>query len=391
MSSAIAAVLDVGTTKIKAMAFNSQLTMLRHVEADVKKTKPQSGWVEQDAEEIWQISQRLLAQIIGEYPGEYIQLGITNQRETVVAWGRESGKALHNALVWEDHRGAELCQKLIDKGHDSFVRHRTGLHISPYSSASKIRWLLDQEQITQHKDLVIGTLDSWLAYKLTGQAKTDYTNACRTLLYDIRRHHWDDTLLELFNIPKGILPALSVPGEKISPVDKNIFNRELDLVVTIGDQQSSLFAAGGDPGTCKITYGTGVFPMRIVGSRFILHDSLMTTLAIGGNLKPVYAWEGKIDNAAARVSPVLNKPKELYATMMTIAQETQKVLDLIIDDSVTEIVVDGGISQNNDILHRQAELSHKEIIRQKYYEGTALGVAKYIFSRTKKSDDTSLV
>ncbi|MGH7487740.1 MAG: FGGY family carbohydrate kinase, partial [bacterium] len=291
------AVLDAGTTAVKALVFDDQLHVL-HTESDyIDKSTPQPGWVEQDPAQIAEVSLRLLREAFAAYP-QIESIGITNQRETFLLWDAD-GSALYPAIVWEDKRTeAEVEALRADSAVADYIRQTTGIAVSPYSSAPKLAWLLRHLKLDGGEGF--GTVDSWLLKTLCGVHATDYTNASRTLLFNVHSLNWDERLLEIFSVPRSILPEVS-PSRHDFGVSKEF---GVPVRAVAGDQQASLYAAGERPGIVKITYGTGIFPMRLLGSRFELRDPYMTTLAVSEAGKLQYALEGKIEGSAAVVSPV---------------------------------------------------------------------------------------
>ncbi len=368
-------VIDAGTTNIKVFLFDQTLKPIFQAQASVEKIKPQSGWVEQDAEQIYETVVTLARQALVKADGRVRRLGITNQRETAVVWDGENGRLVYNAIVWEDERTHDYCESLTASG--ALVRERTGLKISAYFSASKIHWILNHVP-NLPQTLKFGTIDSWLIFKLTGRHLTDYTNASRTLLLNVRELKWDQELLKLFEIPAEILPDVAGSRADYSVTKDEVFEQAIKVEAVIGDQQASMFAAGVEPGTVKVTYGTGIFPMKLIGQRFELKDGYSTTLALATGLEPQFALEGKVDNAAARVSPVLDQPDELNKVMAELARETDDILRPLLDGA-REVLVDGGISQNNFVLAEQSKISKVDVHRLPYYNGSALGVAKLLF------------
>lgn len=378
LSEPLALVLDAGTTNIKAALVTKQLEIVWQQKLVNKKFTPQLSWVEQDPNFIIESSQHLLSQAMKATKKTVIGLGISNQRESVVAWDKITGQVLHPVLSWEDRRTQQYCEKLArDQKIAKIIREKTGLEINAYFSASKIKWLLDHLKLSgeQLANTAVGTIDSWLVYNLSGQHLTDFTNASRTLLYNIHSHQWDDELLDIFNVPKSILPA-------VKPSYSNFGNLKTKTDITIkaimGDQQASLYAAGSEPGTVKVTYGTGIFPMRIIGDKFITKPSYSTTLAVGNDNKPVFALEGKVENAAARTTPVLDNPVKLDAVVKQLARETKPVLQPLLDGTKS-IIVDGGISQNATLRAEQSQISNIAITQLPHFDGTVLGVAKLLF------------
>ena len=372
----LAIVIDVGTTKIKCLVFDDQLHVAYERETPAKVNYMTGGRVEQDAVQIYQTVYELLDDAVANNASAHVTVGLTTQRESVVMWDRVSGKVLHPLISWEDSRTKKLCQTARYRTIEPIVRTKTGMYVNSYPSATKMRWLLDNVRTTQNT--VLGTLDSWLIFQLTGQFLTDYTNASRTLLYNIRTKRWDDELLHFFGVPATMLASVQPSKSNFGSI--KLSKCKVPLRAVIGDQQASLYAAGYVPGTMKITHGTGIFPMKVIGTRFQIKDQYITTLAATPHKQPLYALETKVDNAAASVTPVLDNPKQLEKTMKQLAEKTAKVARPLLNTSTKEIIVDGGISQNDTILQVEANLLGVPIRRLPIHNGTALGVAKLIFS-----------
>lgn len=375
----MAIVLDVGTTNIKVAVYTSGLKTIFEASKATDTLSPQLGWEEQDADKILNISQELLEQA-SRYVGEEAKLGITNQRESVVAWNCATSQSLSPLILWSDKRTKEYCDTIRTPELESTIRGKTGLFLTPYSSAPKIHWLLEQPSVASCADLAIGTLDSWLIFRLTGNFVTDYTNASRTMLFNIRTKQWDDELLAVFGVQKRTLPKV-LPSTSDFGSYTTQSGTVLNIGAVVGDQQASMFAAGTIPGTTKVTYGTGIFPMKLIGDHFELKDSYLTTLAIGDQGESVYALEGMVENAAPRVSAVYGKDDVAFNKLMiTLAQEAAPVIARLVDTPNQTIYVDGGISQNNDILAEQERLNNITVRRLDTYNGTSLGVAKLLLS-----------
>ncbi len=371
-------VLDVGTTNIRVVVFDNNLQELYSHEQPTHTASPHPGWLQQDPMEILETCKDLIKKAEQHIGGESAKIGIANQRESVLAWSRETGKPLSELILWSDKRTLSYCEQLKRQGKEEIIRYKTGLTLTPYSSASKIHWLLSNITIKDYHDLAVGTLDSWLVYKLTGNFYTDYTNACRTMLYNIHTEHWDKELLELFGVSESILPKVTRSRFDFGTYATASTHMSHHIAAVVGDQQASMYAAGTKPGTTKITYGTGIFPMRIIGKNFRLKEGYLTTLAIGKDGEPVYALEGKVENAAPRVSKVfgINKPA-FDKLMITLAHEAADTVAGLVGKGQV-VYVDGGISQNDDILAEQERLNHIRIKRLSTYHGTALGVAALI-------------
>ncbi len=376
MGKGLVLVVDGGTTNVKAALVSSDLRIVAKLSQPIPKAFPKPGWVEQDPDLIFQTVQSQMAQLLSASSEPIVALGITNQRETTVLWDKTSSTPLYPAIVWEDNRNQELLESI--QANPSLTRHirqTTGLTPSPYFSAFKLNWLLKNLSVNI-SSVQAGTIDSWLIYKLTGGHLTDYTNASRTLLFDIHKLAWDRALLDDFAIPEAILPQVLPSNGQFG--EATINGQTLPIRAVMGDQQASLYAAGNTAGTIKATYGTGIFPMKIIDN-FSLVDGLSTTLGVGIGGQPLFALEGKIGNGSARTTPALHDPAKLDEIVKQIAAETAPVLAKLLEPSTKSIVVDGGISQNNTLVVEQERLSHVKLVRQTDYDATLVGTAKLLF------------
>src|SRR4249919_3402112 len=258
--------IDQGTTGTTCLAFDGEGRVAGRAYSEFEQHFPRPGWVEHDASEIWEVTRRVAAEAIADAGIEGRELdaiGIANQRETVVAWDPATGEPLHRALVWQDRRTAGRCEELRAAGHEDLVRERTGLVLDPYFSGTKIEWLLRNAPGAERA--VFGTVDSWLAFKLTGRHATDYTNASRTMLFDIRRMAWDEELCAMLGVDPGRLPE-PLPSASIYGTTAE-FGGEVPVAGIAGDQQAALFGqACFEPGSAKNTYGTGSFVLLNTGA-----------------------------------------------------------------------------------------------------------------------------
>jgi glycerol kinase len=297
--------LDQGTTSSRAILFDHDGQIAGTASREFPQIYPNSGWVEHDPFDILTSQLSSAVEVLGKAvvrPRDVVALGITNQRETTIVWDRETGKPVYNAIVWQDSRTAALMKKLADDGVEETVRQKTGLLLSPYFSASKVAWILENVAGTRARaaagKLAFGTVDSWLVWNLTSGKRhiTDRTNASRTLLYNIVEDRWDDDLLKLFNIPKSLLPEVVWSNEKVGLVTTSLGLGEVEIAGIAGDQQSALFGQlCVSPGDAKNTYGTGCFLLQHAGGSFMLSSHrLITTLACSTEKKPAYALEGSI-------------------------------------------------------------------------------------------------
>ena len=297
--------LDQGTTSSRAILFDHDGQIAGTAAHEFPQIYPNSGWVEHDPFEILTSQLSSAVEVLGKTgvrPRDVAALGITNQRETTIVWDRETGKPIYNAIVWQDSRTAQLTKKLFDEGAEESVRQKTGLLLSPYFSASKIAWILDNVTGARGRaeagKLAFGTVDSWLVWNLTSGKRhiTDRTNASRTLLYNIVEDRWDDDMLKLFAIPRSLLPEVVWSSESVGQVTTTLGLGEIEIAGIAGDQQSALFGQlCVSPGDAKNTYGTGCFLLQNIGGSFTLStERLITTLACSTQRTPTYALEGSI-------------------------------------------------------------------------------------------------
>jgi glycerol kinase len=294
--------IDQGTTGTTCLVFDGEGRIAGRAYSEFEQHFPRPGWVEHDATEIWEVTRSVAAAAIaaaGIGGADLRGIGIANQRETVVAWDPASGEPLHRALVWQDRRTAERCDELRAAGHEALVRERTGLTIDPYFSGTKIEWLLANAENAERA--VFGTVDSWLLFKLTGRHATDYTNASRTLLFDIHRLRWDPELCELLGVDPARLPE-PLPSAHVYGTTSE-FGGEVPVAGVAGDQQAALFGqACHRPGTAKNTYGTGSFVLLNTGAEAApAPDGLLSTIACGTGSEATYALEASIFVTGAAV------------------------------------------------------------------------------------------
>ena len=301
--------LDQGTTSSRAILFDHSGAIVAVAQQEFKQIYPKPGWVEHDPTEILTSQMSCAVQALvraGVEPHDVAALGITNQRETVVIWERETGKPIYNAIVWQDRRGAAHCESLLAEGAEPLVREKTGLVLDPYFSATKVAWILDNvpgaRAQAEAGKLAAGTVDSWLIWNLTnGEGNkpahvTDQTNASRTLLYNIVEGRWDEDLLRLFRIPASILPEVRWSSERIGEVNTSLGLGGIPIAGIAGDQQAALFGQlCFHPGEAKNTYGTGCFLLQNIGTGFLQSKNrLITTLAASADRRLEYALEGSI-------------------------------------------------------------------------------------------------
>jgi len=311
--------LDQSTSATKAILFDAAGKVLDIASRDHRQIYPQSGWVEHDAEEIWENVLAVIREVAGRNGAQLAQvacISLTNQRETVLPFDRKTGKPLHHAIVWLDRRGDPICRQLLADGHASVVRSRTGLKVDTYFSASKLKWLLTQEPDIAAKlksgEAIIGTIDAYLVYRLTGGQvfATDYSNASRTLLFDIGRLHWDEQLCELFAVPMPALPEVRESAAQFGETDAGgILPQRVRILGVMGDSQASLFAQRCyQPGMVKATFGTGTSVLLNIGDTLRLSEQgAVTALAWVWQGRPTYALEGLINYSAATIEWLKNQ------------------------------------------------------------------------------------
>lgn len=372
-------VIDAGTTNIKAFVFDQHLNIVDTAKQPTQLLRPMPDWVEQDPMLLYGQVVDVIKQVGQPYRGRIKAIGLTGQRESTVIWDSQKGEPLYPIISWQDNRTADFCRDIAHiPAHRTMVREKTGLFIQPYFSAAKLHWLLN----TIHTlGAQTGTVDSWLLYKLTNEHHhlTDYTNASRTLLFNIKTLEWDDELLKLFGIPRTLLPQAMPSLGDFGTLDRDILGEPIPIRAVIGDQQASLYAAGTEPGSIKITYGTGIFAMKLLED-FELHESLLTTLAVGDNNSRQYALEGSVKTAAERIAPLLDTPRKLKPILRELAFETSAILQLMLDHQ-RYITIDGGMSNDKELRAQQeAFLEGISLVRQRHTEGTAYGVAKLMQS-----------
>jgi len=433
--------LDQGTTSSRALIIDRQGQIKAIAQKEFKQIFPKPGWVEHDPEEIWESQWEVILSCLNKANIDFSQIetiGITNQRETTVIWDKTTGKAVYNAIVWQDRRTADICEQLKEKSLSDYVRANTGLVIDSYFSGTKIKWILDHvsgaRDLADNERLAFGTIDTWLIWKLT-QGKThvtDQTNASRTMIYNIRKQNWDQKLLSELNIPNGMLPEVkpSVADFGYCTLSKD----PIPICGVAGDQQAALFGqACTNPGETKNTYGTGCFMLMNTGSKQIISKTgLVTTLACNWNNQVQYALEGSVFIAgaaiqwirdglqiidhAAQSEAMAREVQEQHEVVMvpafaglgapywdmyargaifgitrdstskhiakaaldSMAFQTRDVLVAMIQDSGLELEilrVDGGATSNNYLMQFQADLLNTIVERPQITESTAMGAA----------------
>ncbi|OCL26866.1 glycerol kinase [Orenia metallireducens] len=436
--------IDQGTTSSRAIIFNKDSEIVSVAQKEFKQFYPKPGWVEHDPHEIWVSVMSVLSEALTKAdikPTQIAGIGITNQRETTVVWDAESGKPIHNAIVWQDRRTAAICDELKDKGLEDTIRSKTGLVVDAYFSGTKVKWILDNVEGAKEKaeagKLRFGTIDSWLIWKLTGGEVhvTDYTNASRTLIYNIYDLKWDEELLEILDIPKSILPEVKSSSEVYGQtVAYHFFGQNVPIAGIAGDQQAATFGQGCyEKGMAKNTYGTGCFMLMNTGTEAVPSENgLLTTIAWGLDGEVNYALEGSIFIAGAAVQWLRDEVKlieeapdseyfatkvdstdgvyvvpafaglgapywDMYArgaivgltrgsskehiiraTLESLAYQTRDVLTAMEADSgleLKDLKVDGGAVANNFLMQFQADILGSNVERPVVAETTALGAA----------------
>mgnify|MGYP003466698084 FL=1 len=436
--------IDQGTTSSRAIIFNKKGEKVSSYQKEFTQIFPKAGWVEHNANEIWTSVQSVIAGAFiesGIKPTQIAGIGITNQRETTVIWDKKTGLPIYNAIVWQSRQTADIADQLKNAGYSKMIHEKTGLVIDAYFSATKIRWILDNVEGAQERaekgELLFGTIDTWLVWKLTDGAKhvTDYSNAARTMLYNIKELKWDEEILELLNIPTQLLPEVKSNSEIYgTTIPFHFYGGEVPIGGMAGDQQAALFGQlAFEPGMVKNTYGTGSFIIMNTGDKVQMSkNNLLTTIGYGINGKIYYALEGSIfiagssiqwlrdglkmiedsaesealarqstnndedyvvpaftglgapywdSNARGSVFGVTrgtNREDFVKATLQSIAYQVRDVIDTMQDDTdikIPVLKVDGGAAMNNYLMQFQSDIIGIEIARAKNLETTALGAA----------------
>lgn len=436
--------LDQGTTSSRAILFNHRGEIVETAQREFEQFFPKPGWVEHDANEIWTSILACIAEVLRKAdadPSQVAGIGITNQRETTVVWDKNTGKPVYKAIVWQSRQTADICNELNERGYNEVFRDKTGLLIDAYFSGTKVKWILDHVEGAREKaengDLLFGTIDTWLVYKLSGGKAhvTDYSNASRTLMFNIYELKWDDELLEILTVPKSMLPEVRQSSEVYAhTVDYHFFGHEVPIAGIAGDQQAALFGqACFETGMAKNTYGTGCFMLMNTGEEGVKSEhGLLTTLAWGVDGKVEYALEGSIFVAGSAIQwlrdglrIIKNAPESedyaskvestdgvylvpafvglgtpywdsdargavfgltrgtskehfIRATLESLAYQTRDVLDAMIADSGIELKtlrVDGGAVKNDFLMQFQSDILGVPVDRPVVQETTALGAA----------------
>ncbi len=304
--------VDQGTTSSRAILFGADMSIVATAQEEFPQHYPGSGWVEHEALDLWSTTAGTCREVIeraGIAPEAIAAIGITNQRETTLVWNRRTGQPVHRAIVWQDRRTHGFCAKLREAGHEATITEKTGLLLDPYFSATKLNWILDNVDGARAQaeagDLLFGTVDTYLIWRMTGGRvhATDATNACRTMLYDIRKGRWSTTICDLFDIPMSMLPEVRDTAGDFGMTRGDLFGREIPILAVAGDQQAAtLGQACFETGMLKSTYGTGCFALLNTGAAPVTsHNRLLTTVAYQFDGTPTYALEGSIFIAGAVV------------------------------------------------------------------------------------------
>ena len=324
--------IDQGTTSSRAILFNTKGKFLFKSQLEFKQYFPKSGWVEHNPEEIWNKTKKVLVDVINKskkLKGDILTIGITNQRETTILWDRTSGKTIYNAIVWQDRRTADFCNKYRSIKRERLINKKTGLLIDPYFSATKIKWIIENvpkaKKLLKKKQLLFGTIDTFLLWRLTkgGTHATDATNASRTMLYNINTNSWDNQILKSFNIPKHLLPVVKNSADNFGFTHKSVTGKSYSITAVVGDQQAATIGqCCFEKGSVKFTYGTGAFVLMNTGNKKIYSKNrLLTTVCYRLNGKSTFALEGSIFIAGAGVQWLRDKMK-----LISNADETEKII-----------------------------------------------------------------
>ncbi|MBU2704063.1 glycerol kinase [Sporomusaceae bacterium BoRhaA] len=436
---------DQGTTSSRAILFDQDSNIVAVAQKEFTQIFPKPGWVEHNANEIWSTQVGVASEVIakaGVDPKEVAAIGITNQRETTVVWNKHTGKPVYNAIVWQSRQTASICDEFKAQGLVPLFRQKTGLILDAYFSGTKVKWILDNVEgartSAEKGDLLFGTMDTWLIWKLTGGKVhvTDYSNASRTLMYNIRELKWDEELLKILTVPASMLPEVRSSSEVYGEIDKNVIAGlgHIPIAGIAGDQQAALFGQTCfDPGMAKNTYGTGCFMLMNTGEKFVeSNNGLLTTIAWGIDGKVHYALEGSIFVAGAAIQwlrdglkIIETAPDSEYfakkvadtdgvyvvpafvglgapywdmkargailgitrgttkchiirATLDSLCYQTKDVLSAMTADSgitLQALKVDGGAVANNLLMQFQSDILGVAVDRPQVTETTALGAA----------------
>ena len=433
--------IDQGTTSSRAIIFNKQSQIIAQQQYEIKQVFPHDGWVEMDANEIWRSVSSCITAIMLKTDIDAQQIAgisITNQRETTIVWDKRTHLPIYNAIIWQSRQSSDICNELKDKGYDALFNYKTGLKIDPYFSATKLRWILDNvkgaQDLADDGHLMFGTVDTWLAYKLSNHKLhvTDYSNASRTMMFNIRDLKWDDEILSILNIPNSLLPDVYPSSYVYGKCCVYPFsNLNVNICSIAGDQSAALFGQGCyEVGSVKNTYGTGCFLLMNTGNKIIESDNLLSSVAWYIDGKPTYALEGSVFSAGSSIKWLIDEVKILSdaslssemakklddnenvylvpafvglgapywddmcrgsmfgltrstndnhivrATLESIAYQSRDVIDLMLKESnlvLNSLKVDGGVTKNDFLMQFQSDLLQTEVAVPKSSEITALG------------------
>ncbi len=393
--------IDQGTTTSRAILFDLQGNIIFTSQFEFTQYFPKNGWVEHNPNEIWSSSIKALKGVIKKastLKGKILSIGITNQRETTILWNKKTGKAIYNAIVWQDRRTQKYCEKLKKKKYENTFRKKTGLFIDPYFSATKIKWILKNVKISKKllksNNLLFGTVDTYLIWKLTNGKHhlTDATNASRTMLFNINNNTWDREILKILNVPKRILPEVKNSADNFGVTNKKIVGDEIPISAVLGDQQAAAVGQSCfEKGSIKSTYGTGAFAIMNTGSKKIFSkNKLLTTICYRLNGKNTFALEGSIFIAGAGVQWLRDKLKLINNAYDTeqIAKSKKNNEGVYVVPAFSgmgapywrpdaRIKIDGGMVKNNWFSQFLANIINVKTERPKVLETTALGVALF--------------
>ncbi len=435
--------IDQGTTGSRVFIFDDKGSVVGSAYKEFTQIYPKPGWVEHDPMEIWQSVQKTMLEacVSSNVEVKKIQaIGITNQRETTILWDRETGEPIHNAIVWQCRRTADICDELKNAGHETLFKKSTGLVLDAYFSGTKVKWLLDNvpgaKERAKKGEILFGTIDTWLIYKLSnGESHvTDYTNASRTLMFNIETREWDSQILDILGVPEKILPEVKDSASLFGYTSEKLpLERKIPITGVAGDQQAALFGQGcTKPGMAKNTYGTGCFLLSVTDGIVHSEKGLLTTIACSDEGKPIYALEGSVFIAGAAIQwlrdelKIIKDAKEpeelaqtvkdtdgLYmvpafvglgapywdmharggilgitrgssrahlvrATLESIAYQTRDLVEVINEESLVDLShlrVDGGAVSNEFLMQFQADILNINVERPKLIETTAAGAA----------------
>ncbi len=433
--------IDQGTTSSRAIVFDSDAKIVAIAQQEFTQYFPKSGWVEHDPEEIWSTQHKVLVEVIEKAklkPEQIAAIGITNQRETTLVWNKNTGKTVYNAIVWQDKRTSDFCQQLKKQNHEAYVKENTGLVLDSYFSGTKVHWILENVEgarvLAESGDLLFGTIDTWLVWKLTNGKKhvTDHTNASRTLMFNIKKLQWDNHLLELLKVPATMLPDVQASSSHFGNWEYQ--GHDIPICGIAGDQQAALFGQTClEPGMAKNTYGTGCFMLMNTGDKvYNSENGLLSTIAYSLDDEVKYALEGSVFVAGAVVQwlrdglGVIKSAADTEAMAQSVADseevimvpaftglgapywdqysrgaifgltrdttashlakaaldsmafQTKDILDAMQKDSgiiLEELKVDGGAVSNNYLMQFQSDILGVPVVRPVITESTALGAA----------------